>query len=89
MSPIGRLLIVILSGLEILLLIRILLSWIAPHLRYMHHKNELLDLLYKVTDPILDKVRILIPMGHGAIDVGPWVIFMGIEFLKKLVIAYL
>ena len=55
----------------------------------MHHKNELLDLLYKVTDPILDKVRILIPMGHGAIDVGPWVIFMGIEFLKKLVIAYL
>ncbi len=89
MSPIARILNLVLSIFQVILLIRILLSWIMPHARYSYNKNEILDLIYKITDPVLEKVKLIVPLGRMAIDLGPMLILIGIEILRGLVIKYL
>ena len=55
---------------EIALLIRIVLSWV-PHNPY----NKAIQFLYKITDPVLNPVRKLIPPFKG-IDFSPVIVFI-------------
>lgn len=64
---------------EIVLLIRIVLSWI-PHNPY----NQAIRFLYKITDPVLNPVRKLIPPFKG-IDFSPIIVFLGLGILKQLI----
>ena len=63
----------------LLLLVRILLSWI-PHDRYHH----MIQLLYQVTDPILQPFQRLIPTNIG-IDFSPIFAFMFLGILKSII----
>ncbi|OHC05810.1 MAG: hypothetical protein A2Z57_14310 [Planctomycetes bacterium RIFCSPHIGHO2_12_39_6] len=64
---------------EIVLLIRIVLSWI-PHNPY----NQAIRFLYKITDPVLNPVRKLIPPFKG-IDFSPIIVFLALGILKQLI----
>lgn len=64
---------------EIVLLIRIVLSWI-PHNPY----NQAIRFLYKITDPVLNPVRKLIPPFKG-IDFSLIIVFFALEILKQLI----
>lgn len=64
---------------EIALIIRIVLSWV-PHNPY----NQAIRFLYKITDPILNPVRRLIPPFRG-IDFSPVIVFLGLGLFKKIV----
>ncbi|HHT9104680.1 MAG TPA: YggT family protein [Candidatus Wujingus californicus] len=64
---------------EIVLLIRIVLSWI-PHNPY----NQAIRFLYKITDPVLNPVRKLIPPFKG-IDFSPIIVFFALGILKQLI----
>ena len=64
---------------EIVLLIRIVLSWI-PHNPY----NQAIRFLYKITDPVLNPVRKLIPPFKG-IDFSPIIVFIALGILKQLI----
>ncbi|MBE7444577.1 MAG: YggT family protein [Planctomycetia bacterium] len=63
---------------EIALLIRIVLSWV-PHNPY----NQAIQFLYKITDPVLNPVRRLIPPIRG-IDFSPVIVFVCLSFIKQL-----
>jgi YggT family protein len=65
---------------ELILFVRIFLSWI-PHER----DHPMTEFLYKVTDPVLEPVRKVIPP-IGNIDASPIAVFFGLEFLKRIIL---
>lgn len=75
----GEILGKLISLYEIALLIRIVLSWV-PHNPY----NQAVQFLYKITDPVLNPVRKLIPPFRG-IDFSPVIVFVGLGLAKRIV----
>ncbi len=67
--------------LQILILIRVFLSWI-PH----DHHSQLSIFLLSVTEPILGPIRNNIPLNSGGIDFSPIAAFFIIGFLKKVIL---
>ncbi|MEX1081189.1 MAG: YggT family protein [Halofilum sp. (in: g-proteobacteria)] len=61
-------------------LIQAILSWIAPA-----GPNPVLELLHRITDPLLRPVRNSLPM-IGGIDLSPLVVLIGLQLLKMLLI---
>lgn len=66
---------------EILILIRILLSWIAPYTN-----NYFTDTIYFLTEPILSPFRNLISFGRLNIDISPILAIFVIRFVIRLII---
>ena len=65
-----------------LILIRALLSWVNPD-----PFNPLVQFLTRVTEPILEPVRRLLP--PLPIDISPIIVFFVILFLQKFLVASL
>ncbi len=66
-----------------LLIVRIILSWFAAN-----PYNEIVQLLYRVTDPILAPFRRL-PLQMGPIDFSPIVAFLALWFVRNFVVGIL
>ena len=62
---------------EMVLIVRIVLTWI-PH----NPLHPAATLLYKITEPVLEPVRRVIP-SIGGIDISPIVVFIGLGFIKR------
>ena len=75
-----QLILTIFDGLYILLLIRVLMSWI-PHNRY----HPIIHMLYQVTDPILTPFQQIFPRSFG-IDFSPIFAFMFLGILKNILL---
>ena len=67
--------------LQILIIIRVFLSWV-PHDPY----NQLIQLLYQVTDVILKPIKEILPLKSMGIDFSPIAAFFLIGFLKKFLL---
>ena len=65
------------------IMIRILLSWI-PH----DHYHPAIQVLYQITDPILEPFKRLIPPISG-IDISPILAFIALKFLRDLILGIL
>ena len=66
-----------------LLVIRIILTWFA-----VNPYNEIVQILYRITDPILAPFRRL-PLRMGTIDFSPIVAFMALWFVRSFVVGIL
>jgi YggT family protein len=66
-----------LSIYEVILIVRILFSWIRPN-----RSHPVIDWIYKLTDPVLEPVRKLIPMTGMGIDFSPIVVFLVVGLIK-------
>lgn len=66
-----------------LLIIRIIMSWFA-----VNPYNEIVQILYKITDPILMPFRRL-PLRFGPIDFSPMLAFLVLWFVRDLVVGIL
>jgi YggT family protein len=62
---------------KLVLIARIALSWI-PH----NPHNPVITFLYKITEPVLEPVRRIIP-SIGGIDISPIVVFFGLTLIQK------
>ena len=69
--------------LYLLLMVRILISWI-PHDRY----HPIIQLLYQSTDPILQPFQRIFPSSVG-IDFSPIFAFMFLGLLKNIILRLL
>ncbi len=67
---------------SLVLLARIILSWIPNVDRY----NPIVQLLYQLTEPVLEPVRRTIPP-LGMIDLSPIIVFIGLRILQSIVIG--
>lgn len=63
---------------KILLIIRIILSWI-PHDRL----HPAIQFIYRLTEPVLCHARRIIPPIGGTLDISPIIVFVALEFLRR------
>ncbi|MAV69312.1 MAG: hypothetical protein CMG04_00655 [Candidatus Marinimicrobia bacterium] len=67
--------------LQMLIMIRVVLSWI-PHDPY----NQLIKLIYRITDVILNPIKEVLPLQSMGIDFSPIAAFFLIGFAKKFIL---
>ncbi|MBT7514793.1 MAG: YggT family protein [Candidatus Marinimicrobia bacterium] len=67
--------------LQMLIMIRVLLSWI-PHDPY----NQIIQILYRITEPILKPIRDILPMQSMGMDFSPIAAFFLLGFVKKFLL---
>jgi len=66
-------------AIRILIIIRIVLSWVAPSSR-----NEFTELVYHVTEPVLKPFRMLIPLGNMRMDFSPIIALVVLNLIRSL-----
>lgn len=76
--PITALLITLITLYQGLILLRALFSWFAS----ANTRNGFLDLLKRLTDPILEPIQQALP-ATGGVDISPLVALIGLELLKR------
>ena len=67
-----------------IIIIRALLSWVNPD-----PHNPIVQFLYSITEPVMAKVRQLLPMSGVGIDFSPIIVILGIIFLQEFVVKSL
>ena len=69
------------------IIINAILSWLVAF-NILNTQNRfvfsVLDTTYKLTDPVLNKIRRFIPM-FGSIDISPIILILALMFLRNLV----
>lgn len=68
-----------LSVYQIILLGRVLLSWIPN----MDYRNPIVRFLYAATEPILEPIRRMLT-STGGMDFSPLIVFLGIAVINQL-----
>jgi YggT family protein len=64
---------------EMVLIVRIFLSWIQ------HDENHpVIRWIYRLTDPILEPARRMIPVSAGGFDFSPIAVFIVIDIIKRV-----
>ena len=63
------------------IIIRALLTWVNPD-----PYNPIVQFLYSITEPVLHRVRQLIPMSGIGIDFSPIIVLLGIVFIEVFVV---
>lgn len=66
--------------LTVLLLARVVLSWVAPR-----QGNPLVQFIHRVTEPLLAPVRRVLP-AMGGFDFSPVVVLVGINIVESLLL---
>jgi len=70
-----------------IVIVNALLSWLVAF-NILNTQNRfvfsVLDTTYKLTDPILNKIRRFVPT-FGSIDISPIILILGLMFLRNLV----
>lgn len=75
----------LLSALYWLILVRALISWVNPD-----PYNPIVQFLYKTTEPILEPIRRILPLGlRFGFDISPIIAFIAIMFVKSFLIRTL
>jgi len=67
-----------------ILIIRAVISWVNPD-----PYNPIVRFLHSITDPVLYKVRRIIPVAYGGFDFSPIVVILAIIFLQTFVVKTL
>ena len=57
------------------------ISWVSPDPR-----NPIVRFLYGVTEPVLYRIRRLIPTSFGGIDIAPMLLILAIIFVKMVIL---
>ncbi len=84
MMAIAQLLDFLLTAYMWIIIGRAVISWVNadPY-------NPIVRFLYDVTEPVLSRIRRMIPMDLGGIDFSPLLLIMGIMFLQSFLVTTL
>ena len=69
--------------LNIAILARVLLSWIS-----VNRDNQLVELLYEITEPILGPIRRVVP-SFGGLDLSPMLGLILVEIMERVLLSIL
>ncbi len=81
---IARVIDVVLSFYMWILIARAVISWVSPD-----PYNPIVRFLYNVTEPVLYRVRRLIPVSFGGIDLSPMILILLIIFIQSFLVPTL
>ena len=65
----------------IIILIRVILSWVRPN-----PYNPFVQVIYKLTEPVLAPIRRIVPPIGGTIDISPIILFFIIYVIMSILI---
>ncbi len=63
------------------IIIRAIISWVNPD-----PFNPIVRILYQITEPVLWRIRRLIPLNFGGIDFSPIILILVIIFLQNFLV---
>lgn len=86
LNSLATMLNMVFSIIYFLLVVRIILSWFGINPYYTY--NELLSVLFRITEPILVPFRRL-PIQFGGIDFSPIIAFILLSFLNSFIVGSL
>ena len=67
------------------IIIAALMTWVSPDPR-----NPIVQFLRRVTEPVLDPVRrMLPPWKTGGLDLSPLIVLIGIQFVERVILPSL
>ena len=70
-----------------IIIINAMLSWLVAF-NILNTQNRfvfsVLEVTYKLTDPVLNKIRRFVP-NFGSVDISPIILILGLMFLRNLV----
>lgn len=81
MSATAKILDIVLVLYMWIIIIRALLSWVNPD-----PHNPIVQFLYSITEPVMQRVRRLLPMSGMGIDFSPIVVILVIIFLQTFLV---
>jgi len=91
MSVLGNLIIAVANVIDVgliiymwVVIIRALISWVSPD-----PYNPIVRFLYRATEPVLSRVRRLLPIGGMGIDFSPLIVILVIYFLRDFLVRTL
>ena len=67
-----------------ILIARAVISWVNPD-----PYNPIVRFLYNVTEPVLYRVRRLVPAVFGGIDLSPLILILALQFLQIFLVGSL
>jgi YggT family protein len=67
-----------------LVIARAVLSWVSPD-----PYNPIVRFIHNVTEPVLYRIRRLVPLDLGGIDISPIIVIMAVIFLQKFLVGSL
>ncbi len=67
-----------------IIIIRALLSWVNPD-----PYNPIVQFLYSITEPVMQRVRQMLPMSGIGLDISPIIIILAIVFLQEFLVKSL
>ncbi len=80
----ARVIDIVLSFYMWILIGRAVISWVSPD-----PYNPIVRFLYNVTEPVLYRVRRLIPISFGGIDLSPMIVILLIIFIQSFLVPTL
>ncbi len=72
---------IVLLSYMIIIIVRALISWVNPD-----PYNQVVIILYRLTEPILRPVRRIIPFRNMGIDFSPFIVILAIIFLRLFLV---
>lgn len=84
LAAVASVLSMLLSAYMWIIVIRALISWVNPD-----PYNPIVRFLHSATDPLLYRVRRLIPLNFGGIDFSPILVIAAIVFLQTFLVQSL
>ena len=64
-----------------IIIARALISWVNPD-----PYNQIVQFLYRVTEPVLAPIRRWLPLGSMGIDLSPIIVILAIFFLRSFLV---
>lgn len=61
-----------------------IISWVRPD-----PYNQIVQLLYRLTQPVYDMIRKVIPTVFGGIDIAPIIVLLALQFLDQFLVKLL
>ena len=77
----GTILVAILQIYSYAMLARAIISWIPG----LDHYHPIVQLLYRITEPVLEPIRRLVPPLGGTLDISIIIVFIALNILMGLV----
>ncbi len=84
LSAIAEIVDYILTFYMYIIIARALISWVNPD-----PYNGIVQFLYKITEPVLEPLRRLIPAWKMGLDLSPMIAILIIMFLKRFIVGTL
>ncbi len=84
LSAIAEVINIILTLYMYVIIARAILSWVSPD-----PYNPIVQMLYKVTEPVLNPIRRIVPTWKAGLDLSPMIVILIIFFLKRFLVASL